>query len=60
MGTVKQFYNFEYDEWSRLERRIEFEMTKRALTEFIGSNSEILDVGGEPGRYSIFLSKQAL
>lgn len=59
MGTVKEYYNFEYDEWSRLERhRIEFEMTKRALGEFIDSNSEILDVGGGPGRYSIFLSKQ--
>ena len=59
MKAVEEFYNNSYDEWSRLERHpIEFEMTKRALKEFLAGNSEILDVGGGPGRYSIFLAEQ--
>ena len=44
MGTVKEFYDFEYDEWSRLEKhQIEFEMTKLTLRELIGSKSGILN-----------------
>ena len=59
MSVVGDFYDNTYDEWGRLERhRIEFEMTKRALNEFINSKSEILDVGGGPGRYSIYLSQK--
>lgn len=59
MNVVEEFYNTSYDEWSRLERHpIEFEITKRALKECLASNSEILDVGGGPGRYSIFLAEQ--
>lgn len=59
MKAVEEFYNNSYDEWSRLERHpIEFEMTKRALKEFLAGNSEILDIGGGPGRYSIFLAEQ--
>lgn len=58
MGAVEEYYTA-YDEWSRLERhRIEFEMTKRALKEFVKDSSKVLDVGGGPGRYSIFLAEQ--
>ena len=59
MDRVKEFYNNAYDEWSRLERhRIEFEMTKKAMGQYIAPNSEVLDVGGGPGRYSIYLAGQ--
>lgn len=59
MDRVKEFYNYAYDEWSRLERhRIEFEMTKKAMDQYIAPNSEVLDVGGGPGRYSIYLAGQ--
>ncbi len=59
MDRVKEFYNNAYDEWGRLERhRIEFEMTKKAMDQYIAPNSEVLDVGGGPGRYSIYLAGQ--
>lgn len=45
-------------EWGRLERhKIEFEITKRYLRRYIKPGSKILDVGGGPGRYSLFLAE---
>ena len=59
MSAVEEYYNCQYDEWGRLERhKIEFEMTKRVLKEYIKAGSEVLDVGGGPGRYSIYLAQQ--
>ncbi|HEX2947574.1 MAG TPA: class I SAM-dependent methyltransferase [Clostridia bacterium] len=59
MSTIKEYYNYSYDEWGRLERhRIEFEITKKAMDQYIGKKSEVLDVGGGPGRYSIYLAQQ--
>ena len=44
---------------SRLERhRIEYEITKKVLDEYIEDDSEVLDVGGGPGRYSILLAQK--
>lgn len=59
MSRVKDYYNCAYDEWSRLERhRIEFEITKKVMDQYISGNSEVLDVGGGPGRYSIYLAQK--
>lgn len=59
MNTIEEYYNSQYDEWNRLERhRIEFEITKRVLDEYISTGSEVLDVGGGPGRYSIHLAQK--
>ncbi|NMA33296.1 MAG: class I SAM-dependent methyltransferase [Clostridiaceae bacterium] len=58
MSSIEEYYNCEYDEWGRLERhRIEYEITKRVLKEYIKDGSEVLDVGGGPGRYSIYLAQ---
>lgn len=58
MSNVEEFYNCRYDEWGRLERhRIEYEITKKVLKEYIKDNSDVLDVGGGPGKYSIFLAQ---
>ncbi len=58
MGSIEQYYNYDYDEWGRLLRhRIEFEMTKRMLDRFIKEKSTVLDVGSGPGRYSIYLAQ---
>ena len=58
-GPVEQYYNFEYDEWDRLKRhKIEYEMTKRIMKRYIPERATILDVGGGPGRYSIFLAQR--
>lgn len=59
MSSLSDYYDALYDEWGRLERhRLEFEMTKRALDEHVPEISDILDVGGGPGRYSIYLAQK--
>ncbi|BBF43951.1 similar to methylase [Lachnospiraceae bacterium KM106-2] len=60
MNEIENWYDHEYEEWERLERhRIEFEITKRYLNEYItGKSANIIDIGGGPGRYSIFLAEQ--
>ena len=59
MNNVEKYYDLApEEEWDRLEEhRLEFELTKKNLVEFIYKPSKILDVGGGPGRYSIFLAK---
>ncbi len=60
MSRIEKYYNEQFDEWARLDRhRIEFDITKRYLDEFVvGSNLKIIDIGGGPGRYSIYLSQK--
>ncbi|MCG8500819.1 MAG: hypothetical protein MJB12_10495 [Firmicutes bacterium] len=42
MNNVEEYYNCQYDEWGRLERhRLEYEMTKKVLNEYIEENSEV-------------------
>ena len=60
MDKVERWYDEEYDEWERLEyHKIEFDITKRYLDEYIqGENLEIFDIGGGPGRYSLYLAEK--
>lgn len=58
MGKIENYYD-EYDEWSRLERhKVEFEVTKKYFDKYIPHNSKVLDIGGGPGRYSIYLASK--
>ncbi len=59
MSHVEMFYNrWPEREWARLDRHpAEFGITMRALRQFISPRSNILDIGGGPGRYSIELTK---
>lgn len=58
MNEIEEWYDNKYDEWLRLDRhRVEYEITKRYMDEFIkGEKLDILDIGGGPGRYSIYLA----
>ncbi len=60
MNEIEDWYDNQYNEWERLERhKIEFDMTKRFLDQYIqGQNLEILDIGGGPGRYAMYLAEQ--
>ena len=60
MNEIENWYDNEYEEWNRLERhKIEFEITKHYLDRYITKpESKIFDIGGGPGRYSIYLAKQ--
>lgn len=49
-------------EWARLENpndgAIEFELTCRTLVTYLPPHARVLDIGGGPGRYAIWLAKR--
>ncbi|MBE5962776.1 MAG: class I SAM-dependent methyltransferase [Lachnospiraceae bacterium] len=60
MNEIENWYDNQYEEWERLDRhKMEFEITKRYLREYIqAAPQKILDIGGGPGRYSLFLTER--
>ena len=61
MSNVEKYYDQNaQEEWDRLERyKIEFQVTMRALTEFLPDATAVLiDIGGGPGRYAINLAQR--
>lgn len=56
--TVKKYYDASSEtEWNRLNGfRFEFEITKRMLARSIAPGARILDIGGGPGRYSLYFA----
>ena len=57
---VKEYYdaNAAY-EWGRLDRHpYEFAITKYMMDKFIKPGQSVLDIGGGPGRYSIYLAQK--
>lgn len=63
---IARYYDRDVEgEWARLDRhRTEFAITTRALEEYLPSTGNgdractVLDCGGGPGRYSLFLSER--
>ncbi|QGS68113.1 methyltransferase domain-containing protein [Oceanobacillus sp. 143] len=57
--TVRKFYDETVNyEWERLERhKVEFEITKRYLNRYIKPKDKVLDLGGGPGKYSLYLAE---
>lgn len=55
---VKEFYNNGVlYEWERLDRHsIEFAVTKHFIDKYIKPGDRVLDIGGGPGRYSLYLA----
>ena len=60
IATVKQYYESGVEaEWERLNtHRAEFEITCSYLDRFIKPGDTVLDVGGGPGRYSLYLASK--
>lgn len=59
MNEIEHFYDEEYEEWERLERHLpEFEVTKRYMDQYIAGSKKVVDIGGGPGRYSIYLAQK--
>lgn len=56
--TVRRFYDqTALEEWGRMDRNpFEFEITKAYLKRYIRPGDRVLDVGGGPGRYSLWLA----
>jgi S-adenosylmethionine-dependent methyltransferase len=59
LEIVKKFYDETVDyEWERLKRhKVEFELTKRYLNRYMKPGDKVLDLGGGPGRYSLYLAE---
>jgi len=55
---VKEFYDKDATvEWERLQRhQFEFELTTRYINRYVKPGDKILDIGGGPGRYSLYLA----
>jgi 2-polyprenyl-3-methyl-5-hydroxy-6-metoxy-1,4-benzoquinol methylase len=54
---VQEFYNANVErEWDRIADRPEFLLTCRMLGRYIKPGDSVLDIGGGPGRYSLYLA----
>ncbi len=60
LENVRQFYDESVnDEWERLDRhKVEFELSKRFMNRYIKPNDKVLDLGGGPGRYAVYLAER--
>jgi ubiquinone/menaquinone biosynthesis C-methylase UbiE len=62
-GAVRAYYaSFGEREWARLENpddgAVEYAITRHVLETFLPPHSRILDIGGGPGRYAIWLAQR--
>lgn len=56
---VKEFYDSNFaTEWDRIANRPEFLLTTRFINRYVQSGAKVLDIGGGPGRYSLYLAKK--
>lgn len=57
--TIRDFYNAEVlSEWKRIDGRPEFLLTCRFIDRYVKPGDKILDIGGGPGRYSLYLAEK--
>ena len=57
--TIQAYYDQDVQtEWDRLEiHRFEFDINRSFISKYIKPGQKVLDCGGGPGRYSLWLSK---
>ncbi|MGF7144547.1 2-polyprenyl-3-methyl-5-hydroxy-6-metoxy-1,4-benzoquinol methylase [Anaerotaenia torta] len=54
---IRDFYNSDVvSEWERIANRPEFLITCRFIDRYVKPGDKVLDIGGGPGRYSLYLS----
>ena len=60
LEIVREFYDKTVnDEWERLERhKVEFELSKRFMNRYIKPEDKVLDLGGGPGKYALYLAER--
>ena len=53
--AIRDFYDSAVEsEWNRIANRPELLLTCRMLDRYIKSGDTVLDIGGGPGRYSLY------
>ncbi|MCL2703923.1 MAG: class I SAM-dependent methyltransferase [Defluviitaleaceae bacterium] len=56
---VMDYYDAEVErEWNRIAGRPEYLLTCRMLDRYIKPGNSVLDIGGGPGRYSVYLAEK--
>ena len=56
---IRDHYNAGVEaEWGRIDNRPEFILTCRFLSRYIKPGDSVLDIGGGPGRYSLWLAEK--
>lgn len=60
VGVIREYYDSDVQkEWDRLEKHpFEFRITTDMMDRYIKPGDRILDIGGGPGRYSIYYAKK--
>jgi len=57
LENVRDYYDTNVeDEWGRIAERPEFLLTCRMLDRYMRPGDTVLDIGGGPGRYSLYLA----
>ena len=56
---IRDFYNENaLGEWNRIDGRPEFLITCNFIDRYIKASDKVLDIGGGPGRYSLYLAEK--
>lgn len=56
--VVRAYYDGMVEtEWGRIENRPEFRITRRFIERYVTPGDRVLDVGGGPGRYALWLAE---
>ena len=56
---IRNFYDGSVEaEWERIDNRPEFLITCRYINRYIKAGYKVLDIGGGPGRYSLWLAEK--
>ena len=59
VDIVRSYYNSVVEEeWRRIDNMPEFLLTCRYIDRYINPGDKVLDVGGGPGRYSLYLAEK--
>jgi len=57
--TIQAYYDSTVEiEWNRIANRPEFLLTCRMLDRYIKPGDKVLDIGGGPGRYALYLAEK--
>lgn len=57
--TIKKSYDQAPEkEWERTDNTVEYHITTRMLEKMIVAGEKVLDIGGGPGRYSLWLARK--